>query len=100
METLIHADIFFFISSIAVVVFVLISVVVGFYLVKTMRDVREMISTIKKETAHIVDDVDELRENVKSKVKLASKFAHAITSAAFIRDILKHGKKKNRGNDD
>jgi len=99
METLIHADIFFFISSIAVVVFVLVSLIVGFYLVKTMRDIREMIATVKKETAHIVDDVDELRENVKSKVKLASKFAHAITSAAFIRDILKQGKKK-RSEDD
>lgn len=100
METLIHADIFFFISSIAVGAFILISVVVGFYLVKTMRDIRDMISTIKKETAHIVDDVDELRESVKSKVKLASKFAHAIISAAFIRDILKQGKKKSRKDED
>lgn len=42
MESLIHADIFFFLTSIAIIVAIIILVLAGWYLVQTLRNVRDI----------------------------------------------------------
>lgn len=59
MDTLVHADIFFFISSIAVVVFTIFVCVFGFYLIKIMKN----FSGISEKLRDGVNDADtEIRE--------------------------------------
>lgn len=94
MENLIHADVFFFITSIAVVIVSIVAIVAGVYLIKTLKDIRETIEMIKEEASLIIDDVDELRSDIKGKVKLVSGLVGAITSTSFLRSIFK-GKKKD-----
>ena len=66
MQTLVHADIFFFISTIALVV---LSIGVGiglYYAVSIVRDVREVTTRIKKASGDLERDLDALRYSVKA----------------------------------
>lgn len=61
MDTLIHADIFFFVTTIAVVlVSVAIIIVLGF-VIKILNNVRKISDTIRNESGLLVEDVHELR---------------------------------------
>jgi hypothetical protein len=59
MESILQADIFFFITTIFVVILIVISCIIGFYLIKSVRNFSSMSKTLKD----AVDDTDgELRE--------------------------------------
>src|SRR6185369_15127233 len=47
MQDIIHADIFFFITSIAVVIFTIIAAIVGMYMIGIMRDVRQITRRVR-----------------------------------------------------
>lgn len=65
MTSLIHADIFFFITSIAVVIGTLLGVIIGVYLIKTMRNFYKISETLR-ESVHDVDaEIRELAEQVR-----------------------------------
>lgn len=55
MDTLIRADLFFFITSIAVIVLTVVLIVLAAYIVGILKDVREIIVRIRK-TADIFSD--------------------------------------------
>lgn len=60
-ESLIHADIFFFISTIS---FVVISIGVGisfFYVIKILRNVRDITDKVNKESDELISDIRHLR---------------------------------------
>jgi uncharacterized protein YoxC len=65
MNTLIHADIFFFVTTIAVVIVALAVAVVLFYSIKILKNVREISEAIKDETNLIREDIQAARENVR-----------------------------------
>jgi hypothetical protein len=65
MDTLIHADIFFFITTIAVVVGAILVSVILIYLIMIFRDLKSISSTVKQETELIAMDIDEAREHIK-----------------------------------
>jgi biopolymer transport protein ExbB/TolQ len=65
MDQLIHADIFFFITSIAVVLITAILLVVLVYLVRILRDVSQVTRKVKAESELISQDIAELRQNIK-----------------------------------
>jgi hypothetical protein len=66
MQTLVHADIFFFISTICLVV-LSIGVAVGlYYAVGILRDMREVTARIKKASGDIERDLDALRYSLKA----------------------------------
>ena len=54
MNTLIHADIFFFISTIAIVIITIVLCVVGGYTILIMRDAKH----ISKKLRHVHSDID------------------------------------------
>lgn len=59
MESFIKADIFFFISSISVIIFTVFFIIIGFHLAKVMKN----FSHISEKLKNAVDDADsELRE--------------------------------------
>lgn len=61
MDSIIQSDIFFFISSISAIVFTVFFIIIGFYLVKTMKNFHHISQTLRE----AVDDTDqELREMI------------------------------------
>ena len=83
MQTLIHADIFFFVTTIAVVMVTLVSVIVIIYIVIILKDVRELSRTIKKEGEEIIEDVHVFREEVKEEAKYSMKNNSSTAAALF-----------------
>jgi hypothetical protein len=64
-ESLIHADAFFFISTIALVVLSVGAAVALYYLIKILRNARDVSDRIKAESAEIATDVRKLRAVLK-----------------------------------
>jgi len=67
MNTLIHADIFFFITSVAVVVLTLLLIVVFFYVLQILRNFRDISDTLKSgvdnASSHLEDLVESIMNN-------------------------------------
>lgn len=82
MQTLIHADIFFFVTTIAVILVTLVAVIVLIYTVIILKDIRELSRTIKKEGEEIIGDVHVFRQEVKEEAKYSMK-NNSSTVAAF-----------------
>jgi len=55
MQTLIHADIFFFVTTIAVVIFMVISIIASYYFISMLKNLRDISAKLK----HGVDMVEE-----------------------------------------
>ena len=65
MDTLIHADIFFFVTTIAVVVITIALTVLVVYLVKVFRSVRKIADMVSDETVLVRKDIADLRSEVR-----------------------------------
>jgi len=77
MENIIKADIFFFITSIAVVVSTIGVVIVAVYVVRILRDMKHISKKVSEEGDKIIGDVEYLREAAKAegvKIKNVSDF--------------------------
>ena len=61
MSEVIHADIFFFITGIAVIVISAVLVVVLFHAIKVLKSIRRITSRIEAETEAISDDIQNVR---------------------------------------
>lgn len=73
MRTLIHADIFFFLTSIFVVVLTVILSVGGVYFILILRDMKDISRKVKNEGGEIIDDVKKVREKIEEEgIGLAS----------------------------
>ena len=103
-ESLIHADIFFFISTIALILITAAIVIASVYVIRTLSDVRHIISRWKDQNEHIIRDVHDFRvavrgEGVKWKFiadKIASFFEHilSIEHSKTVKKVTKPSKKK------
>ncbi|MEK7576341.1 MAG: hypothetical protein AAB482_01465 [Patescibacteria group bacterium] len=67
METLIHADIFFFIASAFVVVLTIGFILALVYIIPALKDLRDLSATVKKEGDKIASDIDGIRNTIKEK---------------------------------
>lgn len=65
METLIHADIFFFVTTLAVILIASLFAVVIIYIVRILNDFRYISRVVRKETDLLAGDIEEIREEVK-----------------------------------
>jgi hypothetical protein len=67
MDTLIHADIFFFVTTIAVVVITIALTVLIVYLVKVFRSIRKIADAVNEETILLRRDIGDLRNEVRAR---------------------------------
>lgn len=77
MENIIQADIFFFISSVAVIVFTICSIIVMIYVTRILRDMKRISKMMSQESDKIISDIDSLRETIEeegAKVKTIVSF--------------------------
>jgi hypothetical protein len=65
METLIHADIFFFVTTIAVALIASLFIVVIIYVVRILNDFRYISGVVRKEADLLAEDIEEIRQGVK-----------------------------------
>ncbi|MBU3668707.1 MAG: hypothetical protein FGM57_01925 [Candidatus Taylorbacteria bacterium] len=64
-SNLIHADIFFFITAISVVLLTIILIVILFYIARAVKTISQMVEKIKTESDQVIDDLSDLREKIK-----------------------------------
>lgn len=62
METFIKADIFFFLTAILVVVATIVLLVVGFYLVQTLKNVRDISGKLKNVATIAEEDFETIHD--------------------------------------
>ena len=65
MNSLVKSDVFFFITSIAVVVIAILLTILIVYLIKVSKDIRYISQRAKTEADNIIEDVSKLRSNIK-----------------------------------
>ncbi|MES2014406.1 MAG: hypothetical protein V4437_01145 [Patescibacteria group bacterium] len=92
MNTLIHADIFFFITAIAVVVCTAAFLVAAWYVIQILRDIREISTKAKDAAGKLETDFNELREDMKRKGRKVGSMADMIL--AFFTSLIPRPKKK------
>ena len=97
MQTLVHADAFFFISTIALVVLSVLAAIALYYAINILHDVREVSARVKKATGDIERDLDALRYQVKSegaKVKGMADMVLGFAMRALTPKVVKRTKPK------
>lgn len=93
MATLVKADIFFFITSVAVVAVTVLAVLILLYILKIVRTVKDISETVKEETGSLAGDFSRLRRKVKSE---GLRWEHLISFFGF-RDVgRKHDKRSSK----
>lgn len=66
MNTLIEANIFFFVTTIAVIAITLVFVIAGAYGIKVLRDLTYITKRARNKSDEVFKDIDELRTTIKN----------------------------------
>jgi len=74
MESFIKSDIFFFVTTICIVLVTILFVVILIYLIRVLKDIDFLSKKIKKEGEEIIDDAHSMRMDLKAHGKKASDF--------------------------
>ncbi len=69
MESLIHADIFFFITTFIVIVLGIILVIIFIYIGMILADIRAISRIARSESEDIADDIHMIRSEVQSELR-------------------------------
>lgn len=64
MNTLIHADVFFFVTTVAVIVVGAVSTIALIYLASILSDIKEVTRQVKEETILFREDIKGLRSDI------------------------------------
>ena len=65
MESILKSEIFFFISSISVILITVIFIIVGFYLIKIMKNFSDISESIKNTVNGATSSLEEVGDNIK-----------------------------------
>lgn len=95
METLIQANIFFFITSIVMIVVGVLATVLLVYMIKLVRDIYIITEAVRDEMVAVIDDIETFRKDVHDKAQRLSGILGVITTARFIRRIFRPNNDKN-----
>ena len=90
-QSLIHADIFFYITSIAVIILTALLIILFYYLVKIARHLEHTSKRLREESDHIMDDVSIIRESIEEQG------GRAMSALRFIFGSLLHSKSSSHG---
>ena len=91
MDTIIQADIFFFISSIVFVVLAILLSIALIYIILILRNTKKFVDKVKEEGGEVMDDIRELRYKLAEEASLITKLPSLIR---FFRKIIRTNKKK------
>ena len=66
MQTLIHADIFFFVSTIALVIISISITIALIFVILILKNLRQLSETVNAEAGHIAEDMKDIRAKAHS----------------------------------
>jgi len=66
MQTLIHADIFFFVTTVAVILFTIGIVIALVFVIMILKNLHKLSETVRTEADHIAGDIDAIRAKSQS----------------------------------
>lgn len=89
MESVAQMDIFFFVTTLIVVVIGVLMTVLLVYAIRFVRDVKIIMDIIREEASEVIDDIDDFRRDVRHKAKRLSGLLGAVTTAWFIKRVLR-----------
>ena len=89
-------NIFFFVTTLVVVVVGVLLTIFLVYAIRFVRDVKIIMDIIRDEAGEVIDDIDDFRRDVRHKAKRLSGLLGAVTTARFIKRVLR----PERGDDD
>lgn len=100
METaeFLKMDIFFVVTTVVILMFGIMSAILGYYLIRVVRDISEITHTVKDQAKGISEDIEavradikegvhEVRENVSEGIASAKTYTKAIAGAGIIRAV-------------
>ena len=90
MESLMKADIFFFVSTIVLVVFGILGTIILFYVIRIVKNFSETSEKAKHEVNAFVSDVSEMRQNVRHGLTSATAGIGMKGLMAFIMSMMKN----------
>jgi len=96
MESLIQADIFFFITTIVVIVLGILSVIILFYITTILADIREISRIARSESEGIAEDIKHIRKEVNDELQRGPSIIFSLIKV--IRSLFKHRKSITRSN--
>ncbi len=64
MDSLIHADIFFFVTTICVVILMILAIIAWVYIIKILANIKKLSDKARVEGEFIIEEVGELREKM------------------------------------
>jgi hypothetical protein len=79
MDNVLQADIFFFITTVAVIVASIVLTIALIYVIQILRDVRYVTKRTRKEADGILDDIHSARRFVEKEVKRAFDIREVVT---------------------
>lgn len=88
MEDVVQADIFFFITTVAVVVLTIALTVALIYLVLILKSIRRLVRQLEERAAEISEDITELRMNVRGAVHRFSQFTSFFSVAQLANKVF------------
>ena len=94
MGTLLKADVFFFVTTIAVVCVGIILAVALIYTIRILRDILYVVHLAKQESTLVKDDIDAFRGQLKERGTKLNKFVEMILAFVLIGQKLKKKSKK------
>lgn len=95
-----HADLFFFISSLGFIIIFLVVLVGGLYVLRILKNVKDLSQRIKTEGEVILDDVHEFRHELKSKGSTAMSVLKGMLGAFGVAHAVHRARRKSRPVDD
>ncbi len=99
MNTLVHADIFFFITTCSVVIISIILAIALVYAVMVAKNIHYVVTKIKEESDHISEDIAHARMKIKEQgAKITTLMAFfknmaSFRSAKVAKDYVRNSKK-------
>ena len=94
MDTLIHADVFFFVTTVAVIILTIVFAVTLFYLIAVLRRARDIAEQIKEEATLVRHDIHDARMRVERE---GFRLKHVLDFFSSIREERKNKSTSRKG---
>ena len=65
METILKSEIFFFITSISVIIFTVVFVIAGYYFIRIMKNLSSVSDSLKRTVDNAESNIGEISEQIK-----------------------------------
>lgn len=86
-EAILKMDIFFFVTTLVVILIGVLLVPALYYFVQIVRNVRDVTAAVKEETDATIKDFREIRKGVKEGVATARRYTSAAAGAGLLKTI-------------